>query len=628
MSLLRAENLYKTYGEKELFTNISFVISEQDRIGLIGINGTGKSTFLKVLANMETVEKGELFHPNNLKIEYLPQEPRLEEELSVLDQIYYGDSQIMRTMCAYERALQELEQNPGSTELQEKLLLAQEKMDAEQAWEANAAAKQILTRLGIHEFSKKVRELSGGQKKRIAIAKALIQAGDVLILDEPTNHLDSQSIEWLESYLSTYKGALVLVTHDRYFLNRVTNRIFELESGNLHIYEGNYELFLEKKAERETVQEQAESKRRNILRTELEWLRRGPKARGTKQKARKQRIDQLQNQKGPSLKKDVDFAIGSHRLGKKVIEAENVTKTFNDKPIISSFDYLISPSERLGIVGKNGSGKTTLLNMLAGKMEPDKGMITFGSTVKIGYYSQENEDLDESKRIIEYIRDIAEVVTTKDGQVITAEQMLERFLFERSQQWTYIYRLSGGERRRLYLLGVLMKEPNVLFLDEPTNDLDTETLSVLETYLEQFPGAVVTVSHDRYFLDRVVDKLLVFSDNQSIKIFQGNYSEYLDTIKTDRETKLPKKPAENETHTTPSRKKLSYREQQEWDGLEKRIAELEQEKMSVEAEIEQSGSDFETAQEWVNHLQHIEYALEQAMDRWMELSLMIEEMNN
>ncbi len=627
VSLLRAEQIYKTYGDKELFNHISFVIEDHDRIGLIGVNGTGKSTLLKILANEDSAERGKLFHSNDMHIEYLPQAPELDEDLTVLDQIYYGDSAIMRTMRSYEKTLRELEQNPENRKLQEKLLQAQQQMDENEAWAANTSAKQVLTRLGITGFSKKVKELSGGQKKRTAIAKALIQPADLLILDEPTNHLDNESIEWLESYLSSYHGALMVVTHDRYFLNRVTNRIYELDQGHLYTYEGNYELFLEKKAEREAIEEQNETKRKNILRSELEWLRRGPKARGTKQKARVQRVENLKEQKGPAKKHDVDFAIGSARLGKKVLEAENLSKSCDGKNLFSSFSYLVTPRERLGIIGPNGSGKTTLLNILAGKTEADKGHIEIGSTVRIGYYSQEHEDLNENKRVIEYIRDIAEVVQTVNGQEITAEQMLERFLFARPMQWNYIHRLSGGERRRLYLLGVLMKEPNVLFLDEPTNDLDTQTLSVLENYLEHFPGVVITVSHDRYFLDRVVESLLVFTSNDKVERFQGNYSQYLETIK---QKQPPKAKTENQTTKQKpqrSRKKLSYKEQQEWNGLEDRIAELEEKKAETETQIAQAGSDFEKVQELMEEQNLVEEQLDEAMERWTELSLLIEEIH-
>ncbi|WP_096201780.1 ABC-F family ATP-binding cassette domain-containing protein [Bacillus sp. FJAT-45350] len=629
MSILLVEDLYKTYGEKVLFDHISFTISEKQRIGLIGINGTGKSTLLKVLAGQESADKAEMSHANHLHIEYLPQQPELNENLNVLEQIYYGDSLIMRVMRDYEKALAELEGDPTNEKRQEKLLVMQQKMDESEAWEANTVAKTVLTRLGITDFTKSVKHLSGGQKKRVAIAKALIQPADILILDEPTNHIDNETIEWLEGFLSQYKGAILLVTHDRYFLNRVTNRIYELDSGQLYIYEGNYETFLEKKAEREVIAEQTEEKRQNLLRRELAWLRRGAKARTTKQKARIQRTEALQEQEGSISKQNVDFAIGSTRLGNDVIEIEAISKSIEEKTLINELSYLIVPGERLGIIGPNGTGKSTLLNMLAGRIQPDNGSVKIGETVKIGYYTQEDEEINGDLRVIEYIKEIAEVVYTVDHDVITAEQMLERFLFPRSMQWTYIRRLSGGERRRLYLLRVLMAEPNVLFLDEPTNDLDTQTLSVLEDYLDQFPGVVITVSHDRYFLDRVVDKLLVFEGNGEVSRFQGAYSDYMEEQKELKEQEVKEKPALKEVvPKKEQRKKLSYKEQQEWNEIEDKIMALEEKKEELEQEIVAAGSDFGRIQELYKEQEEVEQTLNQTMERWEELSLLVEEIEN
>ncbi|WP_243292610.1 ABC-F family ATP-binding cassette domain-containing protein [Bacillus sp. FJAT-47783] len=623
MSILLVENLYKTYGEKVLFDYISFAISEKERIGLIGANGTGKSTLLKVLANIESVEEGTKTHSNNMRIEYLAQEPELDPSLTVIDTIYYGDSDVMKTMRSYEKALAELERYPEDVKKQEALFRIQQQMDALGAWEANTVAKTILTRLGITNFTQTVEHLSGGQKKRVAIARSLIQPADLLILDEPTNHLDNEVIEWLEGYLAQYKGSILMVTHDRYFLNRVTNRIFELDKGNLYTYDGNYEMFLEKKAERETVAVQNELKRQNILRRELAWLRRGAKARTTKQKARIDRIEKLQEDKNVVTQGELDFAIGSKRLGKKVIEVEGISKAYNSQKLVDQFSYLLTPGERLGIIGPNGTGKSTLLNMLAGRIEPDAGAIDIGETVSIGYYTQGHEEMNENLRVVEYIKEVAEVVKTVDGEIITAEQMLERFLFPRSHQWTYIRKLSGGERRRLYLLRVLMAEPNVLFLDEPTNDLDTETLGVLEDYLDQFPGVVVTVSHDRYFLDRVVDHLLVFEGNGMISRFQGSYSDYLEMKK--QQEQLKEKPVQKEPQKKERRKKLSYKEQKEWEGIEDRIEALESKKEQLDKEIAAAGSDFERIQSLFEEQKAVEEELEQAMERWTELSLLIEE---
>ncbi|MCA0985367.1 ABC-F family ATP-binding cassette domain-containing protein [Halobacillus yeomjeoni] len=631
MSILSVENLSKSFGDKDLFKDISFTITNQQRIGLIGVNGTGKSTLLKILADIESGDAGQKDHAKDFTVEYLPQEPDLDERKTVLEQIYYGDSEVMKVMRSYEQVLIELAQNPEDPSTQQKMLDLQQKMDEKDAWEANTQAKTILSKLGVASYEKKVEDLSGGQKKRVAIAKALIQPADLLLLDEPTNHLDNETIEWLEEYLSSYKGSLIVVTHDRYFLNRVTNLIYELDKGNLYIYEGNYETFLEKKAEREEQERQAEQKHQNTLRKELAWLKAGVKARTTKQKARKQRVEAMKDETFDTKKENVDMAIGSTRLGKQVLELEGITHGFGGDPLIQDLDYLVVPGERLGIIGANGSGKTTLLNIMAQRIKPDQGHVKVGSTVKIGYYTQNHEEIDDSLKVIEYIKEEAEVISTADGDEITAEQMLERFLFPRSQQWTYIKRLSGGERRRLYLLRVLMSEPNVLFLDEPTNDLDTETLSILEDYLEQFPGVVITVSHDRYFLDRVVDKLLAFEGNTKLRRFHGNYTEYLEERKLEQKTETEQRKTisnQEETRRSNRKRKLSYHEKQEWETIEDDIQDLEMKLESVSEEISEASSDFDKVQELYQKQEELEQELESKMERWEELSLIVEEMEN
>ncbi|MGM7724055.1 ABC-F family ATP-binding cassette domain-containing protein [Metabacillus sp. Hm71] len=625
MSILQVENLYKTYGDKVLFDHISFAIAPKQRIGLIGVNGTGKSTLLKVIAGIESADSGELTHSNSIRIEYLPQDPELTEGLTVLEQIYYGDAPIMQVMREYELALSELEEDPENEMKLKRLMAMQQKMDQHDAWEANTVAKTVLTKLGVTDFTKQTTYLSGGQKKRVAIAKALIQPADLLILDEPTNHLDNETIEWLEGFLAQYRGSIMLITHDRYFLNRVTNQIFELDQGKLYTYSGNYEVFLEKKAERESNDEQAEVKRQNLLRRELAWLRRGAKARSTKQKARIGRVEELKEQKGSAASKDLDFAIGSVRLGKKVLELEHISKAYDGKKLIDDFSYLVTPGERLGIIGPNGSGKSTLLNIMAGRIRADEGTIDVGTTVKIGFYTQEHEEMDGDLRVVEYIKETAEIVHTIDGQVITAEQMLERFLFSRSAQWTYIRKLSGGEKRRLYLLKVLMEEPNVLFLDEPTNDLDTQTLSVLEDYLDQFPGVVLTVSHDRYFLDRVIDHLLVFEKDGQISRFQGSYTDYLEASKLQEMQQENEVTTEKPAYKKEKKKRLSYKEQQEWEQIEDKIAGLEERKEQLEQEIAAAGSDLGKVQDLYKEQERIEEKLEEAMERWEELSLLVEE---
>ncbi|WP_186575924.1 ABC-F family ATP-binding cassette domain-containing protein [Aquibacillus kalidii] len=626
MSLLSVEGLYKSYGEKVLFNSISFTIEERERIGLIGVNGTGKSTMLKVLAGIESKEQGTIKHANDFHVEYLNQDPELDLDLTVLEQIYFGDSDIMVAMRNHEQTILDLEKQPENEKLQNRLLKAQQQMDELNAWDAITTAKTILSKLGITVFDKQVGQLSGGQKKRVAIARALIQPADLLILDEPTNHLDNETIEWLEIFLPQYKGSIILVTHDRYFLNRITNRIYELDKGNLYAYDGNYEMFLEKKAEREEQEIQREQKHRNTLRRELEWLKRGAKARTTKQKARIQRVEGMKEETFDTNQSDLSFQIGSTRLGKKVLEIEDISKSYQGTSLINGFNLLVVPGDRLGIIGPNGSGKTTLLNMIAGRVEPDSGSIEVGPTVKIGYYTQDHLEMDENLRVIDYIREEAEVVHTVKGEVITAEQMLERFLFPRSQQWTYIRRLSGGERRRLYLLRVLMAEPNVLFLDEPTNDLDTQTLGVLEDYLDHFPGVVITVSHDRYFLDRVIDQVIAFEGDGKIEQFFGNYTEYMEQAKEKQQEE--QKTVKQAEKPRSRRKKLSYKDQKDWDEIEDRITDLELKIESVKQEIVDAGSDLDKVQRSYENQQKLETELETAMDRWTELSMLVEEIEN
>lgn len=625
MSLLRVENLEKTYGDKVLFNRISFTIEKKERIGLVGINGTGKTSLLKAISGEEGVEGGDILHANEFRMEYVRQDPKLDDDLSVIDTVFYGDAPVMAAMREYETALTALMEDSADEKNQQIYSRAQAKMENSSAWEANTQAKTILTRLGIHEFQKRVGELSGGQKRRVSLAKALIQPADLLLLDEPTNHLDNITIEWLEEFLKQYSGALIVITHDRYFLNRVTQKMFELYEGNLYQYVGNYERFLEQKAERERQEVQSESKRQNILRRELEWLKRGAKARTTKQKARKQRVESLQEEEGLRKKGDLDFSIGSKRLGKNVIELEDVRASRGGENVIGGVNYLINRRDRLGIIGPNGVGKTTLLHLMAGRLVPDSGTVHIGETVSIGYYAQEQESMDENLKMIEYIKQTAEVVTTADGKTILAEQMLERFLFPRAKQWTHIRRLSGGERKRLYLLKVLMEEPNVLFLDEPTNDLDTETLSILEDYLEQFPGVVITVSHDRYFLDRAVNQLLILREKGAeAERYYGSYTEWLeDEADTEKESIAAAKKTAAAEKT--KKKKLSYKDQQEWNSIEEDITTLESEVEQIDAAIEATGADFDAARDLFEEKKQKEAELEMKMERWEELSFLMEE---
>lgn len=622
--MLTLENVSKSFGEKQLFEQIHAIIGKEDRIGLIGVNGTGKSTLLKVIAGIEPADTGEIIHPKDYRIEFLPQNPEFNTERTILEDVFSGDGPIMQVLRDYEQALHTLEQDSMNERAQDELLRMQQLMDKHEAWEANTTATAILTQMGITDVHQQTASLSGGQKKRVAIAKALIQPADLLILDEPTNHLDNDIIVWLEKHLTTYPGALLVVTHDRYFLNHVTNTIFELDYGTLYTYDGNYEVFLEKKVEREELEQRLQQKHQNTLRRELAWLQRGARARSTKQRARIERIDDLQAKTFHTKKDNVQIQVGSERLGKQVIELESVTKFIANKKLFEQIHLLIQPGDRLGIIGPNGSGKTTLLQLIAKRIEPDKGIVSLGETVKIGYYTQGEEELDDSMRIIEYIKRVAEVIVTKDGTIITAEQMLERFLFSRPKQWSHIGQLSGGEKRRLYLLKILMHEPNVLLLDEPTNDLDIQTLGVLEEYIEHFPGVVITVSHDRYFLDHVVDELLIFDGEGHIEHFYGNYSDYAasDLIKPAETIKkeTPKQPSP----TTKEKTKLSYHEQKEWETIEDEITTLEEKLSTLETAIVEQGSDIEQVQRLYEEQQEVEKTLETKMERWEELSLLVE----
>ncbi len=624
MRLLTVENLSKSYNEKTLFNQISFSIVDNDRIGIIGVNGTGKSTLLKIIAGLEDSDTGIITKSKGYTISYLAQQPEFIENHTVLEQIFHGNTPLIQLLKEYEEIMLKLEQDPYDEKAQQDLYPIQQRMDMMNAWEANSNAKAVLTKLGIHDFSRRVGELSGGQKKRIALAQSLIETPDLLILDEPTNHLDYETISWLEDYLSKYNGALLLVTHDRYFLDRVTNRIVEIDNGNLYTYTGNYGAFLEAKAMRIEQEQSTELKRQNLYRRELAWIRRGAKARTTKQKARIKRFEDIEKAPSINVSDRVDVSLGASRLGKKVFEINEVSKSYENLKLIHDFTFIIKPHDRIGIVGKNGSGKSTLLNLLAGHIVPDHGDIEVGQTVKIGYYTQENNDMDLNKRMIEYIKETAEAIHTTDGKLISAAQMLERFLFPMNTHGTPIRKLSGGERRRLYLLKILMDEPNVLLMDEPTNDLDTHTLTVLEDYLEDFPGVVVTVSHDRYFLDKVADQLLIFEGSGRISEQFGSYSEYLETIlsiqKEDDVKEAPKAYKQQEKPKT----KLSYKEQKEWEEIEGKISSQEEKCNLLQNEIDGAGSDYQLAARLTEELEMENKKLDQLIERWTELSEIVE----
>lgn len=626
LKMISIEQVTKSYGEKVLFQDIDFTIGERDRVGLIGVNGTGKSSLLKIVAGIDQADKGELTCPKDYQISYLAQQPDLNPDFSILEQVFYGDAPILKLMKDYESIMIKLEKDPNNVSVQEELMNIQQHMDRADAWDANTAAKTILTKLGITDFDKKTSELSGGQKKRVALAQVLIEAPDLLILDEPTNHLDYETVKWLEEYLSRYLGALLIVTHDRYFLDRVTNRIFELDGGSLYSYKGNYASFLEAKAIREENDAATLEKKKNLFRNELEWIRRGAKARTTKQKARIQRFETLETQVSSGKTTDkLDISLSGSRLGKQVLELKSASKSFPDRKILDNLDLLIKPKDRLGIIGRNGTGKSTLLNILAGRIPLDSGELVTGQTVKIAYYTQENEDLDENKRMIEYLKETAEIVHTSDGKTISAAQMLERFLFPPYTHGTLIRKLSGGEKRRLYLLKLLMEEPNVLLLDEPTNDLDTQTLTILEDYLEDFPGVVITVSHDRYFLDKVVDTLLVLEGNGELSLYFGNYTDYLE--KQSQREMAPTQEAKKqptESKEKPKKKKLSYMEKREWEEIEGKISATETRLEEITKEMAQIGSDFEKGQRLMTEEVELNEQLESLIERWSYLSELVD----
>ena len=622
--LLKVDQLKKEFADKIVFEDVTFSVTPGDRIGIIGVNGTGKSTLLHILAGKETADFGELHHPNDYRIRLLSQSTDYPEDQTVMEVLLSGNTPTINALRHYETARLALEQDPTNETLLKRFIDAQTEIDAANAWDTESRLKMILTRLGITNLEAKIGSLSGGQRKRVGLAEALLDEADLLLLDEPTNELDAETITWLESQIKEYRGAILLITHDRYFLNRVTNHMMEIANGTAHFYVGNYESFLEKRAERRERTASMEEKRQNILRRELAWLRRGAKARTTKQKARIQRVDALQELSYEEEEATLEVQVGSTRLGKKVIEATELGHTFGERTLFESFSWLFGRKERYGIVGRNGSGKSTLLSILAKQLEPTQGEVVHGETVKIGFYGQFAEFTHPERRVIDEVERIAQVITTLDGQEITASQMLEQFLFKPEAQYKPIGKLSGGEKRRLKLLTILMDEPNVLFLDEPTNDLDTETLSVLEDYLESFPGTVITVSHDRYFLDRVVDRLLAF-ENSTIVSYYGQYTDYLEQ----REDETPEATIVTEVKEvvaapTDIPKKLSYQEQQDWTTIETQIENAEAALEQLEQQLASAGSNIGQVNELYQKIEQGKAQLDQLMEYWSYLSEKIE----
>lgn len=630
MNLITFENICKSYSEKKLIENLSFGINDGEKIGLIGVNGTGKSTLLKIVAGAEEIDSGKITKANRVRIEYLPQSPDYDENATVLEQVFKAESKELNLLGRYQDLLKKLEKE-YSDKTNEELIKVQEQIDTMNLWDLENDAKAVLTKLGIDNFDQKVSELSGGQKKRISLASALITPCELLVLDEPTNHLDSDTIDWLEEYLNSRKGSLLMITHDRYFLDRVTNRILELDKGRLFSYEGNYTLFLEKKMERLQLESSMEDKRQNLIRNELKWVKRGARARTTKQKARLQRFDELVNREVIKEDEKIDISVASSRLGKKIIEIKNISKSFDGKKVIDDLEYTLARTDRIGIVGKNGLGKSTLINILNGKLQPDSGTIEIGETVKIGCFSQDDSHMDPSMKAIDYIKEESDYITTADGTKITASMICERFLFNGTLQHTMIEKLSGGERRRLHLLRVLMGAPNVLLLDEPTNDLDIETLSRLEDYLDEFDGVVITVSHDRYFLDRICNKIFAYEGNGRIFIFTGNYSDY--TIfreiqgiefEDDKPEKVVEPKKEKEKPKSDKKTKFSYKEQKEYDSIDSDIEQLEKKIAALEESTAVYATDFTKLQEIMTEKAELEKELEYKYERWEYLNELAE----
>ena len=589
MNIINIEHISKVFGEKQVFDDISCGIHQGDKIGIIGINGTGKTTLLKIIAGLEEPDQGQVIFQKGLRVTYLPQSPKFPEHATVLSYVADGAD--------------------GAD------------------WGRESEAKNALNRLGITDHHEEIDHLSGGQKKRVALARTLVNPADVLILDEPTNHIDNEMAVWLEEYLNQWKGAIIMVTHDRYFLDRVTNKILEIDHGKLYSYTANYSQFLELKAQREEMELASERKRQSVLRMELEWAKRGCRARTTKQRARLERLEALKNGKAPVRDAEVEMDSVETRMGKKTIELHHISKSYGQKKLIDDFEYIVLKNQRLGIIGPNGCGKSTLMKIITGKEEPDQGTVEIGDTVKIGYFAQEVTEMDENQRVIDYIKDVAEYVPTKDGR-ITASQMLERFLFTPAMQYTPIGKLSGGERRRLYLLKVLMDAPNVLILDEPTNDLDIPTLTILEDYLDSFLGIVITVSHDRYFLDNIADRIFAFEAGGKLVQYEGGYTDYLEAkerkngtvVRESEESAKKKADRKNWKKDAPEKLKFTYKEQKEYETIDDEIASLEQKIEELDEQMMQYATNSAKLSEITEQKEAAEAALEEKMERWVYLN--------
>lgn len=620
MNYISVENISKSYGERELYTNVSFGINAGQKIGFIAANGSGKTSLLHILAGLESPDTGEINRRNNIMISFLPQEPQFDEEITIEQAILSSPNPILKTISNYERAIK----NPEDTDAMQRAFDA---MEAEQAWDFETQYKQILSKLKLDDIDQLVKTLSGGQKRRLALTITILTNPDVLLLDEPTNHLDLEMIEWLESYFARENITLFMVTHDRYFLERVCNEILELDQGKFYSYKGNYSYYLEKREQRIETEESETAKAKQLYKKELDWIRRQPKARGTKSKSRISNFSTIHERAMQRRQEhEVQLELNMERLGTKIVELHNISKSFGDKLLFKNFDYNIKRGERIGIIGKNGTGKSTFLKILTGEIPSDSGKVIIGETVKFGYYTQKGIEIKPGQKVIDVIREFGDYIPLKKGRQISAQQLLERFLFDRKKQYDYVEKLSGGELKRLYLSTVLITNPNFLILDEPTNDLDIVTLQVLESFLLDFPGCLIVVSHDRFFMDKIIDHLFIFQGEGKIDGFAGSYSDYREyeeeQIKVQREESNREKPT-----TTPKEKNntLSYKERKEYNNLESKINKLEIDKEKLEQAFATEDWDIETIQKKSEELQSIIEEIEEKTERWFELGSKLEE---
>lgn len=614
MNLLSVENLSKSYGERVLFENLNFGLEKGQKVALVARNGTGKTSLMRILSGLDTPDNGQVVFRSDTSVGYLPQEPEMDGSKTIIDEVLAGDSPSLHALQDYEKALL----HPENTEALQK---AYEVLEHQQGWDLEMRFRQVLGKLEIHDLEQKISSLSGGQKKRVALAKLLVEEPDVIIMDEPTNHLDLEMVEWLEEHLSREGLTLFMVTHDRYFLDRVCTDILELEDQTLYRYKGNYSYFLEKKAERQEQVKTETERAQNLFRKELDWMRRTPQARTTKSKARISSFYEIKETAGRRVKDDqVQMEIQTTRMGSKIVEFHKVKKAYGEKRILDGFSYTFKRGERVGLVGRNGSGKSTFLQILTGQMQPDGGKVVVGDTIKFGYYKQDGLKFRDDQKVIDVIKDIAEVLPLAKGRKLTAAQLLERFLFDRKQQYVYVSKLSGGEKRRLYLLTLLMDNPNFLILDEPTNDLDIVTLQVLEDFLEDFEGCLLIVSHDRHFMNRLVDHLFVLDGKGNVKDYIGDYEDYRQALKEEKSAEKVEKVAAVAAAAAKEKKKLNYNEQREFDGLLDEIAKMEKRKEEITGMFEAGLSDNAQIAALSQELSDIEKRLEQKSNRWLELS--------